>query len=282
MEGYDMTSMHHHFLQVALTISVANTKQENKKEQLISVFGEYENQLNVDDKKLLDQVNNASGPLTIKNIINELKKKPVEEDSRILDWLERPKISKSNIIVWALINPQYNIRQYFHNNLEALKSNSTINSKIYDEDGKLRSKCGFGEQTSKTSSPFVNFKLEMRNWHQKHVLHGHFPLKAIKDKSKIPDQEGLYRCPGWERKNGDKGPCVAGGCVKQLQAAHIGTTRDEIIVQSAAAFGVIDDQTYLNTTGATFEQIRHEIIKRHEALDFNICCNKCNKMCESI
>lgn len=239
------------------------------------------NMLSEDDKILLDQVN-ANKPLTKKNIINELKNNPIgPEHSRIIDKLGDNNIIKSNIIVWALINPQYNnIRQYFHNNLEALKSNSTINSKIYDEDGKLKTECGFGEQTSKTSSPFANYKLEARNSHQKRVLHGHFSLKAIKDKLKIPDQKGWYWCQGWKRVNGDKGPCVAGGRVKQLQAAHIGTTRDEIIVQSAAAFGVIDDQTYLNATGATFEQIRQEIIKRHEALMFKVCCNKCNKMCE--
>jgi len=270
MKGYEMPSM--------LSFGGSDSMLTR---QLNTHLSNCVNKLSEDDKILLEQVN-ANKLITRKNIINELNNNPVEGDSRIRDRLGRSNnISKSNIIIWALVNPQYNIRQYFHNNLEALKSNSTINSKIYDEDGELRTKCGFGEQTSKTSSPFANYRLEARNSHQKRVLHGHFSLKAIKDKLKIPDQEGLYRCPGWERKNGDKGPCVAGGCVKQLQAAHIGTSRDEIIVQSAAAFGVIDDQTYLNATGATFEQIRQEIIKRHDALDFKVCCNKCNKKCES-
>ena len=218
------------------------------------------NKLSDDDKILLDQVN-TNRHLTKKNI-NELKKRSVDGNSRIIDKLGDNKISKSNIIVWALNNPQYNIRQYFHSNLEALKKiNSTINSKIYDEDGKLRTKYGFGEQASKTLSPFSDEKLMLRNWHQKDVLHGHPLLKAAKDELKIPGQEGLYRCPGWERKNGDKGPCEAGGTVKQLQAAHIGTSRDEIIVQSLAAFGVIDDQTYLNATCATREQYKQEIKK---------------------
>ena len=138
------------------------------------------NKLPDDDKILLDQVN-ANRPLTKKNIINELKNNPIgPEHSRIIYKLGDNKISKSNIIVWALINPQYNIRQYFHNNCIALKSISAINSKIYDEDGELRTKCGFGEQTSKTSSPFANYRLEARNSHQKRVLHGHFSLKRSK------------------------------------------------------------------------------------------------------
>lgn len=123
MEGCDVSSVQHHLIQVALAISVANTTKINKKAQFISVLHEYENQLNVDDKKLLEQINTFKGHknnlLMKENIIEFFHKHQLHRNKTILQILKD--LNKKEIILWGLINHEYNFRQHFRSILDDIK-----------------------------------------------------------------------------------------------------------------------------------------------------------------